>query len=155
MFRESLSTDLSADRTHNMNVFYYYYSVEENRVGGMSTESFPREAADKRERSARLARLLKDFRDGGRGGVGEIGKKKSRLEQGAEKIQTEKLCPREAEFIVCPRSISPASTPFFPCRLVHFGLVGNILTISFSYLYPSYYEVRITRAVYVPGTPGP
>lgn len=44
--------------------------------------------------------------------MGEIGKKKSRLEQGAEKIQTEKLCPREAEFIVCPRSISPA---FFSC----------------------------------------
>jgi len=33
-----------------MNVFYYYYSVEGNRVGGMSTESFPREEADKRER---------------------------------------------------------------------------------------------------------
>lgn len=113
---------------------------------------------------ARLARLLKDFRDGwARGsGVGEIGKKKSRLEQGAEKIQTEKLCPREAEFIVCPRSISPVffsssptSCPYTPRRLVHFGLVGNILTISFSYRYPSCYEVRITRAVYVLGAPGP
>lgn len=77
---------------------------------------------------ARLARLLKDFRDGwARGsGVGEIGKKKSRLEQGAEKIQTEKLCPREAEFIVCPRSISPV-----------FSSSSSSFSISISCPYPA------------------
>lgn len=65
-----------------------------------------------------------------------MGKKKGRLERGAEEIQTEKLCPREAEFIVCPRSISPASfLSLIPCTLVRFGLVGNILTISFSSRY--------------------
>lgn len=49
--------------------------------------------------------------------------------------------------------LPPPRAPY--AGLVHFGLVGNILTISFSYRYPSYYEVRITRAVYVPGAPGP
>jgi len=65
MFQKSLSTDLPTDRTNAMNVFFIIITASKGiEVGGMSTESFPREEADKgerRRRHARLARLLKDF----------------------------------------------------------------------------------------------
>jgi len=95
--------------------------------------------------------------------MGRMGKKKGRLERGADKIQTEKLCPREAEFIVCPRSISPASFlslflsypfPPSPPPSLHVGALRSrrkyLNDIFFLPLYSPYYGVRITRTVYVP-----
>lgn len=168
MFQKSLSTNLFPDRTNATNVFHYYYSVEGNGVSVVCRRNLFRgkkQIKGKKEERARLARLLKDFRDCRRGGVEEIGKKKSRLEQGVEKIQTEKLCPREAEFIVCRRSISPASSsssssftsppPSFPAVGTLWSRRKYLNDIFFLPRYPSYYEVRITRAVYVPGAPGP
>lgn len=123
-------------KTSDMNVFHYYYSVEANKIGGMSTESFSTarrkrggtkeeetRARERERKREKLARLLKDFRDDERRRRANE-KKKSRLEQGAEKIQTEKLCPQEAEFIVCSRSISLVFLPplSFSSPSVHFGV---------------------------------
>lgn len=106
---------------------------------------FSREIKGKRWQNERekvgLAPLFENFREG----MSRMRRKKKRSIQYKREKERERLCPREAFFIVCPRSISSPKPSFSSSFLFIFFvgilcLVGKYLndTILRLLLHPSY-----------------
>lgn len=106
---------------------------------------FSREIKGKRWQKERekvgLAPLFENFREG----MSRMRRKKKRSIQYKREKERERLCPREAFFIVCPRSISSPKPSFSSSFLFIFFvgilcLVGKYLndTILRLLLHPSY-----------------